>query len=317
MIFVQDLLEGACGGVEVVSGPVAEARQSFNRMLHEAFKHAVVIKENDDVESVDHEKILRVRTLPDGGASLIQLMAQVAKERNKITQNAENLKFQSKEPGEFKFGDQQDFSGGLQEIIGMPTGLDAGQWEAAMKDEHCGVRGEVTWGASDMEWTTGNYSLKTTPRKEWLWAIDQQWDGKAVDVAPGTMKLDLTVGETKELERKAITIERLMTTAPDLIYNDMLADTSMKCSAKMTLEIIKEKWGSAHVNRAEIMALRLYTGEARLRARGSASCRATENLRTRLLKAEAKQQLIGWAAPLACVEPILNGMRCVLRRALL
>ena len=261
VIYVQDLLDGACGGVEVVSNPIAEARHAFNRVLHEAFAEALTIKHNDDVEAVDHEKILRVRTLPDGGASLIQLLAQVAKERNQIKVNAASLKFQSKEPPEFKFGDQKDFSGGLQEIIGMPTGLDAGQWEVAMRNEHCGVPGR-TWGGSDEVWTTGNYSLTTTPRQEWEWAIDQKWNGKKADVAPGTMKADYTVGEKKDLERKAVTIDSLMTTAPELIYNDMMADKSMKPSENMTLDVIKEKWDSASVNRAEIMALRLYTGEA-------------------------------------------------------
>jgi hypothetical protein len=58
-------------------------------------------------------------------------------------------------------GDIDDFHRGLSARIGFPHL----EFLAAMEQEHCQLAG------ADVEFTTRNYGIRTTPRKEWLYVV--------------------------------------------------------------------------------------------------------------------------------------------------
>ena len=127
-------------------------------------------------------------------------------------------------------GDEADFKGGLQTLIGMPSGLDAKQWESAIRREHCDVdagrEDSKVWGASYRAWTTGNYKLATCPRAEFLWVAELQWRGKDASFAPGAF----TRGDATEvitLRRRAVSIDVLCRDAPALFLACMQGEHRM------------------------------------------------------------------------------------------
>ena len=101
---------------------------------------------------------------------------------------------------------------------GMPSGLDLPQWLRAIKAEHCEVEAGK-WGCSEMEWTTGNYGLKTTPAKEYRLVAEGVWDGEKRDNVVGAMQKDPQTREWLDVEdpqlaRKVVDLVRLSQTHP-------------------------------------------------------------------------------------------------------
>ena len=117
--------------------------------------------------TADPKKLLGCR-LKDNGTALFALISTAINAQQSL--GGATATATMKDSGEFTFGSQKDFDGGLQLMIGSPTGLNEHQWIANMEKEHCDVSPEQynskEWGASDRNWTTGNYSLTTTPRSE-------------------------------------------------------------------------------------------------------------------------------------------------------
>lgn len=131
--------------------------------------------------AADPAVIERLR-LPDGGQALANLLAVTKRENNKLQLHLADVRAKPKDANQFTFGNKADFEAGVHSLVGLPTGLNVQQWTESMRAEHEVVDpGRVeskTWGGSDrVDWTTGNYSLRTTPRKEWLWVFAGEWDG--------------------------------------------------------------------------------------------------------------------------------------------
>ena len=99
------------------------------------------------------------------------LLAQAVTGALALEKRAKTAVGTAKAGGEFTFGDQADFVGGLQGQIGLPNGLDEKQWLESVEAEHCsvdaGVPDSQEWGASDRFWQTGNYNLTTCPGDEY------------------------------------------------------------------------------------------------------------------------------------------------------
>ena len=164
----------------------------------------------------------------------------------------------------------------------FPKGLNEAQWLVNMQDEHCGVDPEnsesTLWGASDRSWCTGNYGLKTTPRLEWNWTKNREWNGERVDETMGGYEKEgwsFTTQENTALRRKAVSIETLNAEAPKLIcamlrelaqayggaFTDHDGDGTMTEKDMLTEDDIRHLYDSARVNMAELLGLRLYTGQ--------------------------------------------------------
>eukprot|EP01052_Picozoa_sp_SAG31_P010372 SAG31_NODE_567_length_14028_cov_4.022328_11_plen_268_part_00 len=173
----------------------------------------------------------------------------------------------------------------------QPDGFNEKQWIDAMEREHCGVK-EDSWGKSEREWTTGNYGLQTTPRKEWRWVVHMEWEGQVVSETPGAFEADergaRVASSRKELvslRRRAMDIDALRDNAPALIFS-MLDDMAKKDvravnddgvltqDETIKKEEIRDVYANLGVNKAELIGLRLYTGpmfefyNTALRARG-------------------------------------------------
>ena len=98
----------------------------------------------------------------------------------------------------------------------------------SMEDEHCeiepGDAESVVWGASDRLWTTGNYGLTTTPRKEWRWTVHLEWDGVPVEQTVGGYEKDggwdgpWSGRENTSVRREAVAMDTLAADAPRLIF---------------------------------------------------------------------------------------------------
>ena len=186
---------------------------------------------------------------------------------------------------------------------------------AAMAAEHCDVApGEpesTEWGASDKPFTTGNYSLTTTPRQEYMLVAElKQADGKKLqegEFVPGAYQPDgAGGGEVREklgLRRQVVSIAELMKTAVRRkcflgawlsLHNAIACCKSVKavcrtqpCSSfclcvcvqptrihamlkelhisrkmpfDLTVDQIAVQFAASGVNRAELTALRMYTG---------------------------------------------------------
>eukprot|EP01052_Picozoa_sp_SAG31_P057129 SAG31_NODE_16737_length_698_cov_0.869783_1_plen_173_part_00 len=146
-------------------------------------------------------------------------------------------------------------------MIGHPTGLVEEQWLRSMKAEHCDVDRDHTdskvWGASNRGWTTGNYKLGTTPSKEWLWVSEMKWSGKLADQAPGASP---EIMQTTRLERIAVCVEELHKNAGQKIYA-MLKKLAVESRPKLTEDEVNARVNDISIKKAEILALRLYTGK--------------------------------------------------------
>ena len=159
------LLASAGGGMDdVADTAVDEARVCLARVLCQAAAHTF---EADGTVGIDPDRFSACR-LPDNGAALFRLLASVLAAQARMVERSEKLKVMSKDAGHFTFGDQQDFDGGLQNILGMPVGLNNDQWEASIQREHCdvdpGQPNSEVWGASDKSWKTGNYHRAIHPQ---------------------------------------------------------------------------------------------------------------------------------------------------------
>jgi hypothetical protein len=98
----------------------------------------------------------------------------------------------------------------------------------SMEDEHCEIEPgdveSVAWGASDRLWTTGNYGLTTTPRKEWHWTVHLEWDGVRVEQTVGGYEKDggwdgaWSGRENTSVRREAVAMDTLAADAPRLIF---------------------------------------------------------------------------------------------------
>eukprot|EP01052_Picozoa_sp_SAG31_P022825 SAG31_NODE_1838_length_7128_cov_4.274125_2_plen_214_part_00 len=175
----------------------------------------------------------------------------------------------------FKFGTQEEFKGGLEGMIGLPQGKNEAEFIKSMEAEHCDVDAKnpnsTDWGGSDREWTTGNYGIQTTPRLEWHFVKDMQWKGRQLrsdGCAPGGRARD-EKGEFTEQElhgRTPVSIEQLHKEAPPRILAALQQLQKIRGEASAdgnlpTLAEIRKKWLEAKVNIAELLSLRLYTGE--------------------------------------------------------
>ena len=150
-----------------------------------------------------------------------------------------------------------------------------------MEAEHRNVA-LALWGGSNREWTTGNYLLPTTPEKEWLWAYRLEWDGVVVEDTVGGYENDDSgandggrLVEVQHLRRKAISIETLSAEAPTRIhamlvevakenggaFADVQNDGVIDAKDMLNLEDVKHVYEKLHVNKAELLGLRLYTGK--------------------------------------------------------
>eukprot|EP01051_Picozoa_sp_SAG22_P013947 SAG22_NODE_1625_length_3957_cov_3.150078_3_plen_303_part_00 len=165
--------------------------------------------------------------LADAGASFFAVLAEALVEQQELERGAAAVSTKAKDAELFTFGSQKDFEGGLQGMIGYPQGLNEQQWIEHMLEEHCkvdpGNAQSGVWGASDRAWTTGNYSLETTPAKEWKWTVDGEWDGQQAAETAGAFEKDAETGhasrENTRLRRTAVPIDTL---------NDEVADSTME-----------------------------------------------------------------------------------------
>ena len=202
----------------------SRVRKSHDAMVN-ALCQAVAREAGEGLGRMLDPDCLESCRFSDGGATLFRLLAEVQRQRGREVEHAKRVAVKSKSAAEFCFSDDGDFKGGLQKVIGMPSGLDAKQWESAMRREHCDVDAgrddSELWGASDRGWVTGNYKLATTPRAEYLWVAEQRWEGKQVEWAPGAFLrgsagVDSKLCEDATLRRRAVSIDVLCRDAPAL-----------------------------------------------------------------------------------------------------
>ena len=140
----------------------------------------------------------------------------------KFDEDGENWK------GEMTYASLDAFFAGLEGLIGPPILLN-GSLLCAMSAEHCNVEGE-----SDAEWTTGNYSITSTPRIEWIFVN-----------GPATLDSWPVEAELKLPDRKLRRIPE-----PLSIYEErMHAKNEELAAANHTRMVIEE-----------VVAGRLYTG---------------------------------------------------------
>ena len=113
-------------------------------------------------------------------------------------------------------------------------------------------------------------AVETCPSAEWAWVVELTWAGKVVDRAPGGLRKGAG-GQT--LWRRARPVDTLLADGARLILESM--DVAATDALRgMSLEVVQDKYDHAGLIRAEVVALRLYTGPAfafyngALRARG-------------------------------------------------
>ena len=225
---------------------------------------ALAMGEQQRLAQADIEAVAACR-LADGGEALFGLVAAGMREARALAELVSRVAVKAKDAGQFTFGELQDFKGGLQQMIGLPSGLDEAQWIRSMEAEHCGVEGgaSATWGASERAWRTGNYSLLTTPRAEWEWVRRSVWDGEVRAWAPGgyEQRGDAGFVEDERLRRKAVSAEELHAQAPRLIHAMLVRlGEERGTPLELTEEAVGAMYRSTGVNLAEVIALRLYTG---------------------------------------------------------
>lgn len=150
-----------------------------------------------------------------------------------------------------------------------------------MEEEHCGVDPQKAdsemWGASNRPWKTGNYGIETTPRLEWCWSRNLEWNGQEVKETIGGYEKegwDFTGRENVQLRRKAMSIQALHAEAPKRIHTmlvelaqsrggafaDADGDGNVDEADMLTEAEVKELYSDTNINEAELLGLRLYTG---------------------------------------------------------
>eukprot|EP01052_Picozoa_sp_SAG31_P002954 SAG31_NODE_108_length_24741_cov_6.933041_6_plen_310_part_00 len=142
---------------------------------------------------------------------------------------------------EGSFADISAFFGGLDKLIGEPQK----DVEAAIEAEHCNVR--AGFGASDEYVTANNYGVTFSPHREWQFVADPLF----LDPMPASV--DKRTGRVKGLRRK-VDIDMLMERAVSLIQN-AFAELGWAKEA-----VTADLWEELKVQKAELIALRLYTG---------------------------------------------------------
>ena len=135
-----------------------------------------------------------------------KLMAQEIRATQQLMRRAGQVSAKAKAAGEFTFGSQQDFVGGLQGLIGVPSGLNEKQWLEQMSREHCSVTDG--WAISSRSWITGNYRLSTSPGREftWVWQCKED-DGTCPPYIVGGLQEDGS--EDVALRRQATRFDQL------------------------------------------------------------------------------------------------------------
>ena len=226
--------------------------------------------------------VVQAAVLPDLGASFFAIVAEALAEQQALERSAAEVATEAKDAGVFVFGDHQDFVGGVQGMIGYPKGRNEQQWIENMEMEHCEVdpdnMASTIWGGSDLQWTTSNYGLTTSPRQEWHWTWLLEWEGQRAHETVGGYEKEggvFTDRESTRLRRQAISIDSLNADAPRLIH-EMLTELAMQQGRpafadangdgtldekdQLSLREIEESYERLRVNKAELLALRLYTG---------------------------------------------------------
>ena len=145
-----------------------------------------------------------------------------------------------------------------------------------MEDEHCeiepGDAESVAWGASNRLWTTGNYGLTTTPRKEWRWTVHLEWDGVRVEQTVGGYEKDggwdgaWSGRENTSVRRQAVAMDTLAADAPRLIFamlHELLAkrgpsggEDAVGDAGRLTEEDVRASYAKLNVNTAELLGAR-------------------------------------------------------------
>ena len=99
---------------------------------------------------------IQALTFGDSGRSFFGVLAAAISEKRELERSASSVSTSAKGAGEFTFGTQEEFKGGVQGMIGDPKGLNVGQWLENMQREHCDVDPNnlksTRWGASDRRW---------------------------------------------------------------------------------------------------------------------------------------------------------------------
>lgn len=140
------------------------------------------------------------------------------------------------------FADMSDFYGGLEDMIGECRK----DLMKSMEEEHTKV--SSGFGASDTAFTTSNYMVSTTPRKEWQFVVDP---GDVADMDAGT---DPATKKSRGL-RQRLDIDDLYENAAQLISEAFSQNKLFQQVQVTPQDIIDQK-----LLKVEIIALRLYTG---------------------------------------------------------
>ena len=246
-----------------------------NPRLITAMRAALGNPVSDDLQTVI--KLLDTRAVEASdtedahlGHEVRMLMVQQMRAIQVLKEKVEEVNHVSNKAGVFTFGSHADFTGGLQTLIGLPQGLNEEQWLQVMRREHCDV--ESGWGASYKQWTTGNYRLETTPRREFIWVYGDG-HGNNLEVSTGEKLIDgaYIVGgyswddgsEIPELRRKPARFETLFSTAGEEMHKRLMAlnaDEACAINFSLSREQFLDMFRAQRVNRAEILGLRLYSG---------------------------------------------------------
>ena len=154
--------------------------------------------------------------------------------------------------------------GGLQGLIGLPSGINEAQWLRVMQEEHCEVKDG--WGESRREWKTGNYQLTTTPRREFFWVLEARLEeGEQLQdggyIVGGYSWADGS--EIEQLRRFPLDFKALCQQAAKRMW-DMLkrldGDEANPLHFDMPWEEFEERFRQQKLNSAEILGIRLYSG---------------------------------------------------------
>jgi hypothetical protein len=130
-------------------------------------------------------------------AELVRAQAQVSRllaAQQKSVDQLASGKFQN--PRKMACGSITDFHEGLTGRIGSPS-LD---FEPAMRAEHCFK------GGHDFEFTTGNYKIKTTPKREWLQIVGDE-NGLRAAVPGEDMKHGRVINDVSELLKRPLAVK--------------------------------------------------------------------------------------------------------------
>jgi len=130
-------------------------------------------------------------------AELVRAQAEVCRllvAQQKSTNQLASGKFQN--PRKMACGSITDFHKGLTGRIGSPS-LD---FEPAMRAEHCFK------GGHDYQFTTGNYKITTTPKREWLQIVGDE-NGVRAAVPSEDMKHGRVITDVSELLKRPLAVK--------------------------------------------------------------------------------------------------------------